>query len=195
MGNIIPFNEATKKDLAVLADNDLFSADEALVVSSGFPSLSIKGSKFAISKGGERSVIKHPDTGDTASSLDVVVVGFSPNIAKVFYKAQYEDGNTEAPNCYSLDGIKPASDAEAPQCKTCAACPHNKWGSAINKATGKKVQKVRGCTPVSRFQSLADQRANVAPCAAHVDEKPERVPENVVQAKCGHPSCGDQVIV
>lgn len=146
MGEIIPFDQATKSDLAAL--QSAFAPDTSLVVSGGFPSLSIKGSKFAISRGGEREVIKNPQTGDIASSIEVCVVAYSPNVAKTYYEGRYEEGSADAPDCYSNDGKHPASDAESPQSKSCAACPHNKWGSAINESTGKKSKK---CADVRRL--------------------------------------------
>ena len=102
-----------------------------------FPVISIKGSKFAVTRGGEREVIVNED-GDARSSIDIVVVRAVKGLSKVFYKDSYEEGSSEAPDCYSNSGVVPAPDAKEPQAKSCAACPNNVWGSKINEKTGKK---------------------------------------------------------
>jgi hypothetical protein len=48
-----------------------------------------------------------------------------------------EKGSVAKPTCYSNDGLSPAADAENPQAKKCAVCPHNQWGSRITDNGGK----------------------------------------------------------
>lgn len=104
----------------------------------GFPVVSIKGKVFHITRGDERKLITKPDDDDEpASSLEVVILATNPNKSKVFYEHGYEEGSTDKPDCYSLDGTTPAADAESVQAKKCAVCPHNQWGSRITD-NGKK---------------------------------------------------------
>jgi hypothetical protein len=136
--NIVAFDKLSKNDLAEM--QDMFELDDSLVVASGFPVISIKGSKWAVKQGGERTVVTDPDTGDLAPSIEVVIVDYSRNVNKVFYEAAFDEDVSGPPDCYSNDGIKPAADSPQPQHTNCAACPQNQWGAKINKETGKKTK-------------------------------------------------------
>jgi len=103
----------------------------------GFPVISIKGKVFHIQRGDERTLVTKGEEGEPASSLEAVIVAVNPNKSKVFYDSGYEEGSVAKPTCYSNDGIAPAADAEDPQAKKCAVCPHNQWGSRITDNGGK----------------------------------------------------------
>lgn len=116
------------------ADNPFAAA----VGVGGFPVVSIRGKVFHVQRGDERTLVTKPgEDEDPASSLEVVIVATNPNKSKVFYKHGYEEGSADKPDCYSNDGIAPAADAEDPQSKKCAACPHNQWGSRITESGNK----------------------------------------------------------
>ncbi len=107
-------------------------------LSGGYPVISIKGKRFAISDGGSREVIMRPDEPDEpASSLQVVIVKSNPHLSKVYYEQGYSEGSDAKPTCYSNNGVGPAADAQSPQSPTCAVCPHNEWGSRISDSGGK----------------------------------------------------------
>lgn len=101
-------------------------------VSGGYAVLSIKGKTWALSEGGTRTIIKRED-GDPASSIEVVIIKANPHLSKVYYEGGYTEGSEDKPVCYSNDSIAPALDAARPQCQSCAACPHNVWGSRISE--------------------------------------------------------------
>lgn len=104
----------------------------------GFPIVSIKGKVFHLIRGDERTLVKKPgDDDEPASSLEVVILASNPNKSKVYYAHGYEEGSSDKPDCYSNDGVGPALDAEEPQAKKCATCPHNQWGSRITENGGK----------------------------------------------------------
>jgi len=103
----------------------------------GFPVISIKGKVFHVQRGDERTLITKGEDGDPASFLETVIVAVNPNKSKVYYDSGYEEGSVAKPTCYSNDGTSPAGDAEHPQAKKCAACPHNQWGSRITDNGGK----------------------------------------------------------
>lgn len=110
----------------------------AAVSLGGFPVISIKGKVFHIQRGDERELVAHPDDADEpARSIEVVIVGINNAKSKVFYDKGYVEGSTDAPTCYSNDGVAPAMDAEDKQAKKCATCPHNQWGSRITESGGK----------------------------------------------------------
>lgn len=116
----------------------------ANVGSGGFPVLSIKGKVFTLVKKQERTVLCRPDDPEEAATfLEVVFLRANPNLSKIYYAAAYDEGATVGkPDCYSNDGTKPAADAATPQCKTCAACAHNVWGTGQN-GKGFKCQSSR----------------------------------------------------
>ena len=110
----------------------------AAVSAGGFPVVSIKGKVFHLQRGDERVLVTKPgEDGEPASSLEVVILATNPAKSKVFYDSGYEEGSQAKPTCYSNDGMAPAADADEPQAKKCATCPHNQWGSRITDNGGK----------------------------------------------------------
>jgi hypothetical protein len=109
----------------------------AAVSAGGFPVISIKGKVFHIQRGDERTLVTKNGEDEPASSLEAIIVAVNPNKSKVFYDSGYEEGSAAKPTCYSNDGVGPAADAEEPQSKKCATCPHNQWGSRITDNGGK----------------------------------------------------------
>lgn len=107
------------------------------VSAGGFPVISIKGKVFHIQRGDEKVLVTKGEEGEPAASLEAVIVAVNPNKSKVYYDHGYEEGSVAKPTCYSNDGLAPAADAENPQAKSCAACPHNQWGSRITDNGGK----------------------------------------------------------
>lgn len=127
-----------------------FQVSNALASGSGpaFPFLSVKGKNFHIVRGDERELVARPDDPEApASSIEVVIIDANPQRSKVYYPNGYEDGSADKPTCMSSDGIKPDAGATKPQCKTCAACPHNVFGSKVTES-GKKA---KACTDSKRL--------------------------------------------
>lgn len=162
-----------------LAQNTSLSA--GLSVSSGWPRISIKGARFRLqSPQGEEVVVNTLD-------LDVVIVDANPNgLSKVFYNQAYDpktdDGAFKAPNCWSDNGVGPSSKASAPQCGTCAVCPHNVWGSKIaangaqTKACSdvKKVAVLIAANPDGPVFELRIPPASLKNFASYVDSLDKR---------------------
>ena len=96
-----------------------------LTIGSTFPKISIKASRFRIVKDGTETVLP-------VVTLPAVIVGGNPRVSKAFYATEY-DGTAEAkaPDCWSLDGVKPDASITSPQAALCATCPKNAWGSKI----------------------------------------------------------------
>ena len=110
-------------------DNDALSSG----ISGGFPTLSIKGSKFHIKYSGETTLVSNED-GDPKMSLEVVIVKGSEYVSKTYYEGAYVSDSADAPDCFSLDGITPDSAAPKPQNPNCGGCPKAKFGSKISDA-------------------------------------------------------------
>ena len=148
MSNIILANVQIPAHLAAKVGRpSALSQSIASGISSGqsFPRISIKGARFRIIEDGTETVL------DT-TSLDVVIVGANPKLSKTFYaKAWDKDAEPSAPDCFSLDGVRPHPESEGPQNDVCASCPHNAWGSK----TGPQGQQLKACTDQKRLAVVA----------------------------------------
>ena len=148
MSNIILANVQIPAHLAAkVGQPSALSQSIASGISSGqsFPRISIKGARFRIIEDGTETVL------DT-TSLDVVIVGANPKLSKTFYaKAWDKDAEPSAPDCFSLDGVRPHPESEGPQNDVCASCPHNAWGSK----TGPQGQQLKACTDQKRLAVVA----------------------------------------
>ena len=151
MTDIIPFaaGAALPSFLAQAQteDNDLTSH-----ASQGFPSISIKGKVFTIVSGGERKVIPNAaDPRSPATHIDVILLKCSPDKSKTYYAGGYKDGATgedAKPTCFSNDGKTPDASVQNPQCKTCAACKWNVFGT--NRAADGSLGKGKACSDFVR---------------------------------------------
>lgn len=152
MANIIPFDSGSTLPAYLKAFNvSELNADLTAHAGGGFPVISIKGKTFAIVRDGERHVIPNPkDPESPATSIEVVLIKANKSTSKVFYLKGYDPKESEGqkPDCYSNDGIAPAADAQNPQAKKCATCPHNQWGSRI---TEKGASKGKACNDTVRI--------------------------------------------
>ena len=148
MSNIILANVQIPAHLATkVGQPSALSQSIASGISSGqsFPRISIKGARFRIIEDGTETVL------DT-TSLDVVIVGANPKLSKTFYaKAWDKDAEPSAPDCFSLDGVRPHPESEGPQNDVCASCPHNAWGSK----TGPQGQQLKACIDQKRLAVVA----------------------------------------
>lgn len=139
MSQMIPFESA--KVPSFLANTFGLTNDLLVSGGGGFPTVSIKGKVFTLKRGDEKTLITTPGTDDEpARSLEVVILKAGPagdKLSKVYYEGGFTEGSEDKPLCYSNDGIAPSTNSQKPQCKTCAACPHNAWGSKITESGGK----------------------------------------------------------
>lgn len=131
-------------------------------VTSGFPIISYRGKVWRIKKSGEEHDVLDENE-DPIPSIEVVLVKSNPMPSKIFYENAYEEGSTEAPRCWSADGVKPDVGVQQPVCKTCAACPKNVWGSKITESG-------------SKTKACADARRMAVVSKAELEEKGKDAP-------------------
>ena len=147
MSNLIPFDSA-KLPASIAKAFSISFDDFSTGQKGGFPVISIKGKVFHIKRGDEKTLVTKPDSdGEPAASLEVIVLKTHPGVAKTYYSKGFSEGSVEKPDCYSNDGTAPAADAQSPQAKKCAACPHNRWGSKITEDS----KKGKSCADVKRL--------------------------------------------
>lgn len=125
-------------DLAGFFDAESMGDDLSAGVAGGFAILSFRGSKWRIKAAGEETLIT-TDDGEANPVVEVIFLKASPDVSKVFYDHKYVEGSDEPPTCMSVNGIIPDADSTKPQATSCAACPHNEWGSRMTDA-GKKAK-------------------------------------------------------
>lgn len=135
-GNVVPF--AGGKIPAALQDVGFDADDLSAGVTGSFAVISFRSSRWRIKFQGEEHNLLNAD-GDPVSSLELVLLKANPHITKNYYKEGYVDGATDAPDCFSLDGIKPDPTSPELQAESCARCPKNVFGSKITPA-GKKAK-------------------------------------------------------
>jgi hypothetical protein len=148
MSNLVPTNIAIPAHLAARVGQPSALA-QALAggISSGesFPRISIKGARFRIVEGGAETVLN-------TTALDVIIVGANPQLSKAWYAKEWnKDAEPTAPDCFSLDGLKPHVDSTDPQNDMCAGCPQNAWGSKVT-ANG---QQIKACSDKKRLAIVA----------------------------------------
>lgn len=140
MTNIIPFESGKVPAYLKALDVADLNSDLTSHASTGFPVISIKGKNFAVVRDGERTTLTKTVDGEEipARSIDVVIIKANKQNSKVFYLKGYQDGaENQKPDCFSNDGVKPDTNVESPQAKSCAVCPHNQWGSKVGDNGGK----------------------------------------------------------
>lgn len=141
MSELIPLNNLPALSEAMLADfGD--SAQDLISGGPGFPFLSIRGSKFRAKISGDETALVDGNTGDPLPSLEIVILRTSEGTAKNYYTKEFVDGDDAAPDCFSTMGDFPDPQAENKQCESCAACPHNVWGSKISP----QGNKIKACS-------------------------------------------------
>ena len=92
----------------------------------GHPSIRIKASRFRLNEpNGEEVVVN-------SLFVDLIIVGFNPNISKVYYSKGYNpQADATPPDCWSDNGVAPSSQVSTPVCGSCAICPMAAFGSKI----------------------------------------------------------------
>jgi hypothetical protein len=131
-------------DLAVMSDRFAglvaeTSDDLSGGVSGSYAIISIKGSRFSLKFKGDMTPITNPENGDPVGSMELVLVKSNPFLTKQFYEKGYVEGDTAAPDCFSIDGKTPSASSPSIQHTNCATCPQNAF-TKINEKTGKKTK-------------------------------------------------------
>lgn len=132
---------------ALAGDNDDLSSG----VRGGYSVLSIRGSRWHVKVGDEETTITDQETGDPIGSLRVVLLKASPNISKNYYVGTYEEGSSEGPTCWSIDGVHPDPAADK-QADSCAVCPKNVFGSRITDNN----KKAKACSDSRRVAVIPE---------------------------------------
>ena len=96
-----------------------------------FNRIGLKGSRFRLIVAGQEELIVEDNY------LDVIIVGASPKVSRMYYEGVYIAGEKKPPTCYSSDGVPPNADVAVKQSTKCQTCPQNVIGSRVSPE-GKK---------------------------------------------------------
>lgn len=132
--------------LVALAAEENSFAELTGGVTAGFPVISIKGKVWRIRAKGEEEMLLD-DRNNALPSIDVVMIKSNPLPSKIYYDKGFVEGSTEAPRCFSNDGLKPSDQVDQPINAVCATCPKNQWGSKITE----QGKKARACADARRM--------------------------------------------
>jgi len=120
----------------------------------GPPTISLKDDRFwFVDTAGER--LQHE-----AFTLKVIVIGVNKHgPSKVYWGRDYDpkSAENERPMCWSDNGVGPSNESLTPQHETCQGCPHNAWGSAVSKMTGKGI---KACSDRKKLAVIVPEHNN-----------------------------------
>ena len=147
--NIVPFETnavpAFLQEQAQTANEDLLAH-----ASASFSVMSIKGKVFTVTRGDEKRIVPNPkDPNAPAYAINVIIIKVSKNNSKTYYMTQFKEGEDAKPACFSNDGVRPDPASEHPQCKTCAACKWNMFGTS--RGQDGKLGKGKACSDSVRM--------------------------------------------
>lgn len=136
--DLIPFDKA--KVPAALANvlGEDANDDLSSGVSGGFSVISFRGSKWRVKHSGDETLLRDAE-GEVLPSIRVLILKANRHISKNFYADGFVEGSADAPDCFSMDGVKPDPSVENPVNPQCADCPKNQFGSRITD-TGSKAK-------------------------------------------------------
>lgn len=92
------------------------------------------------SGGGLSFEIPGEDEDNPESATDITGVIIHHHPINAYWREKYAGGN-EQPDCSSYDG-KTGIDRETGECKNCATCPYNQFGSDHDGGTGKACKNI-----------------------------------------------------
>jgi len=114
--------------------------DAAAGIGTGFPArIKLMGTKFALVDGnGEEKPFppsKLFNGPDDNQYLPIIILRAKKPLQKAWYLRKYDPNadTFQAPDCFSNDGERPDLSSPSKQSETCAACPHNAFGSGTDQ--------------------------------------------------------------
>lgn len=103
-------------------------------VVTGYGVIGYKGKVWSTRYQGVETPLMRDDGDGPRGSIEVVIIKASSFIAKRYYANGFTDDAKLAPDCQSVDGVKPDASVINKQSATCAACPQNAWGARITES-------------------------------------------------------------
>ena len=136
MSNIIPIKTINSPALAGAFGYQESDLTEGASV--GFPCLTYRGKVWRVVHKGNEQPLTTPD-GDPIPSVRVVILKANSHLSKIYYEKSYSEGDSDSPDCFSVNGETPDPGAAHKQSEKCAACPKAAWGSRVTE-DGKELK-------------------------------------------------------
>lgn len=128
MSNLIPFQPGQISSVfGNVPDQDDLSSG----ISGGFGHIGYKGKVWSIRYRGAEMILMRDDGDGPRNSIEVVIVKSAAVVAKIWYENRFVEGSTDAPDCFSTNGVTPEVSSKKRQSTACAICPRNVWGSRV----------------------------------------------------------------
>lgn len=157
MSALIPFESASVPAHVLAA----FGGESNIPQRASIPSLTFRGKVWRINLEGEETPItKETEDGvEPVSTVSVVILNFNRNRSRAYYEGSFEEGKSQAPACWSSDGVAPDKGVSEPCAATCAACPNSVKGSRVTD-NGKAVA---ACSQFQRLVVVPSTQLNFEP--------------------------------
>lgn len=154
---IVPLNQAQMPAAMAqrMAQQAAHNSNFAEGLRDSFPTISIKGKAFTFKQGQQVQQLVDQN-GYALPFLDVILIDGSKYINKVYYEKGYTDGDADAPDCWSLDSIRPDASVQKKQNPVCGTCRWNQFGSRITPA-GKQA---KACSDSRRIAVVMPHHLN-----------------------------------
>lgn len=111
------------------------------IVAGGFPVINYRGKAWSLRYQGQGYPFVRSDDGSPLTYLDVIIVGVSEYVSKVYYPpGEWDEDSASGPVCSSVKGDTPDPGVPEPQSRTCPTCPHYSWSTQPNGKRGKACQ-------------------------------------------------------
>lgn len=145
MSNLIEINQLP----SYLQGYESDSVDSLVTGGIVLPRISLRGKQFRFKKDDKERAMP------LGAPLNVVIMGASPRkgFSKAYYEEAYKEGSDDMPSCSSSGGVIPDAWCETKQAKTCAACPHNVFGSNVDSKGN--PTKGKACADTKQLLVLA----------------------------------------
>ena len=103
-------------------------------ITASYAFMAFKGKVWTLRYQGVDTPLMRDDGDGPRGSIEVILVDAAAAVSKIYYKNGWIDGSTEAPDCWSGNGVTPDASVKAKVNPTCADCPMNAWGSKVTEA-------------------------------------------------------------
>ncbi len=133
MNAVVPFapnslGAVSSRFAGVPVENDM-----AAGIQRGFGMIGYKGKVWSIKWRGTEQKLMRDDGDGPRGSIEIVVLKSAGHLSKVWYEKGFVEGTSEAPDCFSTNGVTPDPASKKKQANVCATCPKNAFGSAVKQ--------------------------------------------------------------
>lgn len=139
------------------------NANASAGITGGWANIGYRGRNWRVKFRGDETLLQasagtdhqgRPLPAMPVPHLDVLIVGIASGVSKQYYAKNFADGDDQAPDCYSVNGVAPDRSV-APHKKqndNCPLCPQNRFGSRVTD-NGKKA---KACADRRRIAVVPD---------------------------------------